>query len=27
LWWHKGQLPNIGASAVTIQNAAPAAKA
>ena len=27
LWWHKGQRPNIGASAVTIQNAAPAAKA
>ena len=24
LWWHKGQRPNIGASAVTIQNAAPA---
>jgi SecD/SecF fusion protein len=26
LWWHKGQRPNVGASAVTVQNA-PAAKA
>jgi SecD/SecF fusion protein len=24
LWWHKGQRPNIGASAVTVQNAAAA---
>ena len=24
LWWHKGQRPNIGASAVTMQNSAPA---
>jgi SecD/SecF fusion protein len=24
LWWHKGQRPNIGASAVTMQSAAPA---
>ncbi len=23
LWWHKGQRPNIGGSAVTMQNAAP----
>jgi SecD/SecF fusion protein len=26
LWWHKGQRPNIGASAVTVQNAAAATK-
>jgi SecD/SecF fusion protein len=26
LWWHKGQRPNIGASAVTMQNATTAAK-
>ncbi|HUE37554.1 MAG TPA: protein translocase subunit SecD [Candidatus Acidoferrum sp.] len=27
LWWHKGQLPNIGASQVTMQNAATVTKA
>ncbi|MGA2854135.1 MAG: protein translocase subunit SecF, partial [Verrucomicrobiota bacterium] len=27
LWWHKGQRPNIGASAVTMQNATTATKA